>query len=404
MPRDQLELQLAELLKADLPGLRPGWEARALAALGGIRPRRHPNLVTVVVVILILLLLAAAAFAARRFLVKGTLRSVDVISRADLSWDTSKAQSFQGEGGSHRPEALLMTADLSPDGSQLAFIQDLPWPPPDILLAKPDGSGQVNLTKLAGVGGVNCWPRWSPDGRMIAFTHSDPAEGQLPCTAGFHAWVMNRDGSQAHRIMPEGFPPTDAPVWTHDGSHLLLGVSDRFGSSQAGRGYTLHQALLADLQGKEARPIPNVGGEAAYSPDCSRIVSVVWLPAVREGRPGGLNRLVLTKADGSDPRVLVEQFVADADITKRYPTPQQRAMTGSAQLDLIADIRLRLGPRTPVWSPDGNAIAFLAALNYDPDGIFYLHQIEVYVYDLTTDTLVRMTNDQVGHFELSWRK
>ncbi len=73
MLEDPTELALADLLKADLPGPRPGWEVRALAALAGVRPRRHPNLVRIIVVTLILLILAAGAYAAVRLLIPGTL-------------------------------------------------------------------------------------------------------------------------------------------------------------------------------------------------------------------------------------------------------------------------------------------------------------------------------------------
>ena len=398
--RDELTI----ILKAARHQPQPGWEARALAALGGVRPRRHPNLVTIIVVTLILLALAAGAYAAARFFVKGTIRTFDVVARADQTWDMSKVQSFRGDATVHKPEAYRWMASPSPDGKQVAWCEG-PWPRHnvDIQISNTDGSERVNLTKRAGVGGVNCCVSWSPDGRMLSFHHADPQEGQIPCCAGWQTWLVNRDGSHAHQLMPEGFP-SNTGGWTRDGKRLRLDCSDYPGPVPGRRAYPPSRVFLVDPEGKQATLLPDVGGESYDSPDGSRIVSVTWTPAVRGGRAGTLNRLVLTRADGSNPRVLVEQFIATADIAKRYPTPEQRAIFDPAQLDWGADISARLGPRTPVWSPDGKAIAFLAALSYDPDGIFYLHQIEVYVYDLTTDTLTRMTNDQVGHIDVKWTK
>ena len=64
---------------------------------------------------------------------------------------------------------------LSPLGDGLAY-----WDGgAGICTANLDGSDDVNLTALAGLGGINCIPRWSPDGSKISFIHADPAGGQL---------------------------------------------------------------------------------------------------------------------------------------------------------------------------------------------------------------------------------
>ena len=57
----------------------------------------------------------------------------------------------------------------------------------------------------------------------------------------------------------------------------------------------------------------------------------------------------------------------------------------------------------PVWSPRSDQIAFLAAFPFDPDGLFFKDQIEVWVYDLNTDELIRVTHDDVGQHALSWK-
>ena len=86
MSRDPFELELADLLKTELPGPAAELEGRALSALAGVRPRRHPNLVRVLLVLAVLLLLAAVLYAtARRYFVEGTLRWREGTSEATAS-------------------------------------------------------------------------------------------------------------------------------------------------------------------------------------------------------------------------------------------------------------------------------------------------------------------------------
>ena len=350
---DSRDRRLETILRKAWAPPRPGWEAQVLEAMYRVRPRRHPNLVTVVVVILILLLLTAAAFAARRFFVKGTLRSFDLTWTPERGWGEDRhggAQSFQGEGESRTAEKASQSdsAAVSPDGTEMVFGGDGngDWPPVEsgFVRADPDGSNRVNLTKAAGLGGVNCFCSWSPDGRMIAFIHSEPAPGELPCTAAFQVWVMKRDGTGAHRVVPPGFPRTMAMGWAPDGAHLLVSVEETCVSDPGELAVSQPQALLADIFGREAKPIPNIGSEATYSPDGSLVASVAGLPAVRDARPGYLKRLLLTKADGSNPRVLVEQFIADPDIAKHYPNPGQLAYND--QYDWKGDVSYYVGPKS----------------------------------------------------------
>jgi hypothetical protein len=46
--------------------------------------------------------------------------------------------------------------------------------------------------------------------------------------------------------------------------------------------------------------------------------------------------------------------------------------------------------------------AFFAALPFDPDGPYYMNQVEVWVHDLNTDELIRVTNDDVRQHALIW--
>ncbi len=403
MLTDPREQHIAAAFKAARPRPRMGWDARALAALTDIRPRRHPNLLTFIIVVALILLLAAGVFAAvRYFFVEGTLRFHDVTFEAPddpANWRALGAHFFSGElEWESETDPSVLGGDISPDGDRVAFstAEAGEWPPTggDILLADSDWSDEVNLTEIAGLGGVNCRPKWSPDGAMIAFVHSDPVEGELPCDAGEYLWVMFADGSGAHQVTPEGAPPIYGFTWSPDSSRL------------AGR-WTVSDgpaAFTTDIWGTDIRPLPNVSSGIDWSPDGAMLVSRGGAETEVDGQPGQRNYLVLTNADGGDPRVLVEQFVSDADAVAhlaRYGhRPEYRALSDDVRLN---DVRFWAGPCNPVWSPDSKKIAFLGALPFDPDGLYFKDQIEVWVYDLDTDELIRVTNDDVAQTSLSWK-
>ena len=191
MLSDRLEMRLGESLRAEVPLPRPECEARVLAAMAGVRPRRHPNLLTYIIVAALLLLLAAGVFAAvRYFFVEGTLMCVEADWSKPATAPREATHVFSGDlqWGESYLDGRPGTIDLSQDGHRVCYhrnygsrsdTSDLRRS--DIFAANRDGSDEINLT--AALGGVNCSPRWSPDASMIGFSHADPAEGQRPCRA-----------------------------------------------------------------------------------------------------------------------------------------------------------------------------------------------------------------------------
>jgi hypothetical protein len=110
--------------------------------------------------------------------------------------------------------------DLSPLADEVAYglwerapvspgemsLEDKPWlNRMDICKTDLSGPDEVNLTRSAGLGGINCRPLWSPDGRRIAFLHCDPIKGTNPCDTGFDIWVMRADGTEPVRVASAGW-------------------------------------------------------------------------------------------------------------------------------------------------------------------------------------------------------
>jgi Tol biopolymer transport system component/predicted Ser/Thr protein kinase len=95
--------------------------------------------------------------------------------------------------------------ELSPDGQWLVFEQQTATQR-DIVISRPDGASQRNLTNDRFNDRV---PRWSPDGKWIAF-HSNR-------TGDYRIWLIHPDGSGARQITTsESFTPT----WSPDGTRL----------------------------------------------------------------------------------------------------------------------------------------------------------------------------------------
>ena len=165
MLTDPLEQRLTDVLRAARPVPPPGWRSQALAAMADVRPRRHPNLVTIIVVALILLALAAGACAAVRFFVKGTLtiRDFDLgkprrdggslrVLTEGLGWQA------EDPFANPSPSGFQGSVAVSPVGDQVCFNRPVGWPPEqsDLFTAKSNGADELNVTHTAGLGGVNC--------------------------------------------------------------------------------------------------------------------------------------------------------------------------------------------------------------------------------------------------------
>jgi TolB protein len=94
---------------------------------------------------------------------------------------------------------------FSPDGQRLAFRRMLGETNSEVFVADVDGKHATNLTKSPAFDG---WPRWSPDGRWIAFASNKSLNTQI--------YVMRPDGTEVHRVAPTEGRAT-APVWSPDG-------------------------------------------------------------------------------------------------------------------------------------------------------------------------------------------
>ena len=168
----------------------------------------------------------------------------------------------------------------SPDGRFIAFLSDRGGAD-DVYVMRADGSGVRALT--AGGGGYLFQPSWSPDGRRVAAARDDEL--------GRSIYVLELGGGAPVRLAKSAFSVDDMPSWSPDGSRIAFRSS---ASGGPGGFAPLVHVMNADGSGRTAITPPEAGGVlgVAWSPDGRRI-------AAAAEAAGDVGRVLVVNADGT---------------------------------------------------------------------------------------------------------
>jgi len=167
-------------------------------------------------------------------------------------WDVTAPPGPMKDVGLDVTSGTWMSLDVSPDGKQIVF--DLLG---DIYVI-PIGGGEAKA--LASGIAWDMQPRFSPDGRWIAFT-SDRGGGD-------NIWVMDRDGSNPRQVTKETFRLLNQPDWTPDSEFIV--ARKHFTSTRslgAGEMWLYHRSGGDGVQLTKRRTEQKDTGEPAFSPD-----------------------------------------------------------------------------------------------------------------------------------------
>jgi TolB protein len=277
----------------------------------------------------------------------------------------------------------------------------------DVYVMNSDGTGQINLARTKeGVGGYI----WSPNGKKIAFVATRTAGERF-----LDIFVTDADGTGETNLTGTKASTEAAPSWSPDNKKIAY----LRGSDSSGRLFTDIYVMNSDGTGQtgliKARDTKyfEAGFESPeWSPDGERIAFIrTARVAPNESTPSsaapaaGPSGLYTMNPDGTAPRKLSREM-SYAQSPLWSPDGEQIAFSGPEQKVYVVNAngtqlrQLLPNVRTSyiasyAWSPDGKEIAF-AAVNYRGELDIYL-----IMADGTGQTNLTSTRDSIED-ELSW--
>ncbi|HEX9984440.1 MAG TPA: amidohydrolase family protein [Thermoanaerobaculia bacterium] len=239
----------------------------------------------------------------------------------EKKWDVQAPPGPQFEVPIDVTEGTWMSLDVSPDGREIVFdlLGDL------YVIPIAGGEAKALTSGIA----WDMQPRYSPNGRWIAFT-SDRAGGD-------NIWIVDRDGSNPRQVTKETFRLLNSPAWSPDSDYIVARkhfTSTR--SAGAGEMWLYHRTGGEGVQLTKKRTEQKDSGEPAFSPD---------------GR-------YLYFSDDSTPGAI---FDYNKDPNGQIYVIQR---LDRERGDLDAYVTGPGGSVRPTPSPDGKSLAFIRRIRY----------------------------------------
>jgi Tol biopolymer transport system component len=249
---------------------------------------------------------------------------------------------------------------LSRTGTLVYKEQGEQAPGRELVIVDRLGSEQV-VTSASGL----VWPRFSPDGRRIAF-HRDSDDGGSDARSpggGTDIWVWDMLRSVPSRVTFEG--NNRFPSWSPDGDRVVFSRLMDGALARAWDGTGSDEPLVGD-PGSTASYTPDARWLVWLAPDRDRGGMRIWYKGVDKAGEGQL--LIGSQFEEFGPAVspdgrwiaYVSQDTGDDEV---YVSPFP-AMNGKVKISVQ-------GGRGPVWSRDGQELFYLDYRNrgaFEEDG------------------------------------
>lgn len=230
-------------------------------------------------------------------------------------------------------------------------------------------------------------PQISPDGRWVAYTvnQKDLEEDK----SRTRIWMMPSEGGEAIP-MTAADSSASRPRWSPDNKYLSFTASR---GENAGT-----QVWNLNRLGGEAMQVTNVKqgvGDFAWSPDGSRLLLTITDP-----RPADLTE---DKDDDDKPLPYVIDRMKFKQDNEGYLDRRRDHLYVYTPGD-DAPVQITFGDyddEDPVWSPDGNSVAFVSDRSEDPD-LYYGSNIWVVDVDDDNHRLTKVTEDSGRERSPTW--
>jgi Tol biopolymer transport system component/DNA-binding winged helix-turn-helix (wHTH) protein len=160
---------------------------------------------------------------------------------------------FESKSGQFVPYLGGISAqdvDVSKDGQWVAYVS---YPEGVLWRSRVDGSQRLQLTSLP----MQAWlPRWSPDGKRIAFSAAVPG-------APDRIYMVGAEGGTPVQLTTENHYETD-PNWSPDQNSLMFGGEPWFEGSVAIHMLDLKTRQVSTLSGSEGLFSPHWSPDGRY--------------------------------------------------------------------------------------------------------------------------------------------
>ena len=243
-----------------------------------------------------------------------------------------------------------MNVDVSPDGKTIVFdlLGDI------YTLPIKGGEATPLMTDIA----WQMQPRFSPDGKYIAFTSDEDG--------GDNLWIMNSDGSNGKAVSKETFRLLNSPAWSPDGNYLV-GRKHYTGSRSLGAGevWMYHKTGGNGVQLTKRPNEQKDLGEPAFSPDGN------YVYFSQDATPG-------------------KTFHYSKDSEKGiYKIKRLELATGEVEVIISG----KGGAIRPTPSPDGKYLAFISRDDF---------QSNLYLYDLQSGEETKVVDGLERDMQETW--
>ncbi len=267
-------------------------------------------------------------------------------------------------GGSPRRFGDVVAHDgaWSPDGREIAYANGA-----TLYLAKSDGA---ESRKLATVDGLPSRIRWSPEGRALRFTLSEPNRHSSSL------WEVKSDGTNLHPLLPGWSTPSSERngIWTPDGKYFLFSSSHGGTYGLDTMYVTANIWAIRESSGFFQRSAPQPTqltagpmntGSTRPSKDGKRLFITGWQERGQLVRYDGKSHQFVPYLSGISAEGL--GFSRDGEwvayVTLPDGTLWRSKVDGSQRLQLSFPPMQAALAR---WSPDGKRIAFMARVPGKP--------------------------------------
>ncbi len=248
-------------------------------------------------------------------------------------------------------------------------------------------------------------PAISPDGKWVVFARSTIVEAENQRHT--ELWIAPSDGSSAAVKLLSGEDSSSAPRFSPDGKLLAFSRSGRGGGGRGrggGDGEGNEWFLHMDQKGSEPFRIPGVSGAPIFSPDNR------WIAFVKRTPPPAQTREL-----SATEKQLAERFKGKsfdwvnyrADGRGYLPDPRDPQATPPSELYIVARdggtpkqlTHLGVNVSGVAWRPDSGALA-LVADSHQRDEFSY-ERADLWVVNVD-GAIKRLTDDGFEYDSLAW--